>query len=189
MIERMNRTIVNMLFAFVSEHQRDWDQYVPLVMMAYRSSVYESINTSPSKMMFGHEIRLPIDLLFGQPERESEEQMYGSQYANELRDKLDEVHEFARSRMKIASDAMKRKYDIKSNLREFSVGEAVWLFDPTRKVGLNPKLQRPWKGPFKVIEKINDILYAVQQSPRHKTRLVHHDKLKKYSGRNLPVEF
>ena len=102
MIERMNRTIVNMLSAFVSEHQRDWDQYVPLVMMAYRSSVYESINTSPSKMMFGHEIRLPIDLLFGQPARESEEQMYGSQYANELRDKLDEVHEFARSRMKIA---------------------------------------------------------------------------------------
>ena len=43
--------------------------------------------------MFGHEIRLPIDLLFGQPERESEEQMYGSQYANELRDKLDEMHE------------------------------------------------------------------------------------------------
>ena len=91
--------------------------------------------------------------------------------------------------MKIASDAMKRKYDIKSNLREFRVGEAVWLFDPTRKVGLNTNLQRPWKGPFKVIEKISDILYAVQQSPRHKTRIVHHDKLKKYSGRNLPVEF
>ena len=71
MIERMNRTIVNMFSAFVSEYQRDWDQYVPLVMMAYMSSVHESISTSPSKMMFGREIRLPIDLLFGQPERES----------------------------------------------------------------------------------------------------------------------
>ena len=44
-------------------------------------------------MMFGQEIRLPFDLSFGQPERESDEQMYGSQYANELRDKLDEANE------------------------------------------------------------------------------------------------
>ena len=115
--------------------------------------------------------------------------MYGSQYANELKDKLDELHEFARSRMKIASDAMKRKYDIKSNLREFRVGEAVWLFDPTRKVSLNPKLQRPWKGPFKVFEEISDILYAVQQSPRHKTRIVHHGLGARKTGLSPPNIF
>ena len=134
MIERLNRTILNMLSAFVSEHQRDWDQYVPLVMMAYRSSVHDSINTSPSKMMFGREIRLPIDLIFGEPGSESDRTVYGTQYANDLRDRLNEVHEFARNRMRVASDAMKRKYDIKSNLKVFQVGDVVWVFDPTRKV-------------------------------------------------------
>ena len=34
MIERANRIILNMLSAFVSDHQRDWDNHIPLVMMA-----------------------------------------------------------------------------------------------------------------------------------------------------------
>ena len=78
MIERANRTIINMLSAFVSDHQRDWDQYVPLVMMAYRSSVHDSINTSASMMMLGREIQLPIDLIFGSPDSERNEYVYGS---------------------------------------------------------------------------------------------------------------
>ena len=86
-VESVNRTILNMLSAFVSEHQKDWDEYVPLVMMAYRSSVPESTGTSACKISFGHEIRLPIDLVFGQTERENNEQVYGSQYANEMSDK------------------------------------------------------------------------------------------------------
>ena len=62
MIERANRTILNMLSAFVSEHQRDWDESVPLVKMAYRSMVHESTGTSPSTKTFRYETRLPIDL-------------------------------------------------------------------------------------------------------------------------------
>ena len=189
MIERANRTILNMLSAFVSEHQRDWVEYIPLVMMAYRSSVHESTCTTPSMMTFGREIRLPIDLIFGHPEREDSEQAYGNQYVSQLSEKINEVHEFARSRLQIASNAMKRNYDIQANLFEFNVGDPVWFFDPTRKVGLNPKLQRPWKGPFKVISKISEILYRIQQSPRHKPRVVHHDKLRKYKSRILPAWF
>ena len=67
---------------------------------------------------------LPIDLVFGQPERENNEQVYGSQYANELSDKIGEVHEFARSRLQVqvASDAMKRNCDIKSTSLNFKLG-------------------------------------------------------------------
>ena len=189
MIERANRIITNMLSAFVSAHQRDWDEYVPLVMMAYRSLVHESIKISPNMMLFCRESRLPIDLIFGEPEREKPERLHGSQYANQLRDRMHDVHTFARSRMQISSDAMKRQYDIKANMREFEVSEAVWLYDPVRKVGLNPKLQRPWKGPLKVITKISDILHRVQESPRHKPRVVHHDRLRKYTRRDLLVWF
>lgn len=189
MIERANRTILNMLSAFVSEHQRDWVEYIPLVMMAYQSSVHESTCTTPSMMTSGREIRLPIDLILGHPEREDSEQAYGSQYASQLSEKINEVHEFARSRLQIASNAMKRNYDIQPNLFEFNVGNPVWFFDPTREVGLNPKLQRPRKGPFKVISKISEILYRIQQSPRHKPRVVHHDRLRKYKSRILPAWF
>ena len=37
MVERMNRTIQDMLAKYVAEHQRDWDVHLPMIMMAYRS--------------------------------------------------------------------------------------------------------------------------------------------------------
>lgn len=54
-IERMNRILQDVLVKYVSHHQRDWDEHLPLVMMAYRSSV----------LLFGHEVRLPVDVMFG----------------------------------------------------------------------------------------------------------------------------
>jgi hypothetical protein len=49
-----------MLTAFVSEHRNDWDKYVPLCLMAFRSTVHESIAVTPATMMFGTQIRLPL---------------------------------------------------------------------------------------------------------------------------------
>ena len=37
MVERANRIIMNMLSAYVLDHQRDWDEYIPLAMMAFMS--------------------------------------------------------------------------------------------------------------------------------------------------------
>jgi hypothetical protein len=54
-----------MLSAFVRENQRDWDEYVYLLMLAYRSSEHESIGTSPNSMMFGRELNLPVNLFIG----------------------------------------------------------------------------------------------------------------------------
>jgi len=42
MVERFNRTLEAMLSKFVSENHKDWDKCLPLLMMAYHSSVLES---------------------------------------------------------------------------------------------------------------------------------------------------
>ena len=42
MVERMNRTLQEMLTKYVPDHQRDWDEHLSLVMMAYRSRVHAS---------------------------------------------------------------------------------------------------------------------------------------------------
>ncbi|GFU83029.1 retrovirus-related Pol polyprotein from transposon 412 [Trichonephila clavipes] len=52
---------------FVSANQQDWDQKVPLFLLAYRSAVHETTGYSPSQMLFGRDLRLPCDLLFGRP--------------------------------------------------------------------------------------------------------------------------
>ena len=42
-----------LLAMFAGEHRDDWDDLLPAVMMAYRSSVHESTGLSPYHLMFG----------------------------------------------------------------------------------------------------------------------------------------
>ncbi|GFX91059.1 transposon Tf2-9 polyprotein [Trichonephila clavipes] len=63
MVERFNRTILNNLSLMVSKNQQDWDQKIPLFLLAYRSAVHETTGYSPSQMLFGRDLRLPCDLL------------------------------------------------------------------------------------------------------------------------------
>ncbi|VDI13004.1 Hypothetical predicted protein [Mytilus galloprovincialis] len=67
MVERLNRTVEDVLSKYVAKHHRDWDRHLQLALMACRSSEYESTRFSPAMLMFGREIDLPLELLYGQP--------------------------------------------------------------------------------------------------------------------------
>ena len=187
MVERACRSVQAMLSAYVSQNQKDWDQYLPLLMMAYRSSVHSTLGVSPSEMMLGRQIRLPIDLALGIPETRTS--ICNSEYAYQLEKQLVSIHDVARKHIQLASNRMKRYYDRDVNFTEYNVADAVWFHNPVRKPGVSLKFQRPWKGPYVVIEKINDILYKIQLSPQAKPKVVHYDRLKKYLGENKPTWF
>ena len=51
-----------MLAMFAGEHKDDWDDLLPPVIVAYRSSVHESTGFSPYRLMFGEECTLPMDI-------------------------------------------------------------------------------------------------------------------------------
>ena len=70
LVERFNRTLLMMLAMFASENKDDWDDLLPAVMMAYRSSVHESTGFSPYRLMFGEECTLPTDI--GLPRQDPE---------------------------------------------------------------------------------------------------------------------
>jgi transposase InsO family protein len=181
-VERTNKSVLNMLTAFVSENGDDWDKYVPFCMMAHHTAVHQSTGVTPFSMMFGTQMRLPIDLLIGAPlvDNPEKENRYASDYVRKLEEKLYQIHSFARKKLKISSDAMKRNYDLNANQTSYVVGDSVWYYNPQRKVGRSGKLTRPWKGPYQIIEKVSNILYRIKGSQRERPRVVHHDKLKAY---------
>ena len=128
--------------------------------MANRSSVHDTTGMTPAKLVFGREIRLAGDLMFGSPETYSQEsQNYSSKLENQLR----EMNRLVRVRRKIASDKMKTRYDISSNSVGFQEGNQVWLFNPKRRRGRSPKLQSNWEGPYSVKKRINDVVYRIQK--------------------------
>jgi hypothetical protein len=188
MAERYMRTIEDMLSSFVGTRQKDWDKYIHLIMMAYRSSVHERTGISPCRMMFGHEINLPVDLVLGRPFQEKVNEN-APIYVRDLENIVDKVHAFARSHMNMSSDVMKKTYDHKIHKKLHNSGDPVWYYQYQRKVGLNPKLLRPWHGPFVIIERLNDVMYRIKLSSKSKPKIVHYDKLKHYVDEYRPTWF
>ena len=88
LVERFNRTLLMMLAMFASEHKDDWDDLLLPVMMAYRSSVHESMGFSPYRLMFGEECTLPMDI--GLPRRQPDpSEDITSPYAVWVKDSLE----------------------------------------------------------------------------------------------------
>ena len=90
-VERFNRTLENGLTMSVNENQTDWDQHIPLFLMAYKTAVHESTKVTPSNMMAGREMRVPIDLWSGNPEEEIGQRTSSTQYVQDLEEKLERV--------------------------------------------------------------------------------------------------
>ncbi|KAJ8939257.1 hypothetical protein NQ318_015215 [Aromia moschata] len=166
----------------------DWDKLVPLFLLSYRSSQHESTTYTPSMLTSGREMKLPTDLMLGRPLEETEERSL-PEFVEDLRRRMDRIHRFAREKLKIHSDKMKQRLDTTSTETDFKPGDAVWLYAPKRTKGKSPKLQSNWEGPYTIIKKINDLVYRIQLSPRSKPKVVHLERLAKYTGHNPPDWF
>lgn len=55
------------LNAYILENQKDWDLYLPYIIMAYRSTVHESTAFSPNILMLGREATTSLDLMYEMP--------------------------------------------------------------------------------------------------------------------------
>ncbi|CAC5405631.1 unnamed protein product [Mytilus coruscus] len=64
MVERLNKTLATMLSSFVEQNQRNWDEYIPFVMMAYRASEHETTGQTPNSLMLGRELSTPLDIMY-----------------------------------------------------------------------------------------------------------------------------
>jgi hypothetical protein len=184
MVERYNRTIVNSVSLMLQpfERQKDWDEYLPYVNMAYRSSVQESTGETPNMMMLGRDVRLPVDLVVGGVPDEGE---CDTLYADELREKIRAVHERARVVLGSSMRRQKRNYDRHAHGPLYKVGQFVWLHNTTRQPRLSKKLMLPWVGPFMVVEAMSDVTFRIQRSSRSKPTVVHANRLKLYEGPEL----
>ena len=129
-----------MLRQLTSHHQRDWDQYVELSTMSYRSTVHESTGQTPKKLL-GRELPMPSYLLLETPEQVEQKQAKHSGYdfVEEIQNTILEAHALAREQLK-SHLHQKKQYDRKATMSEWSVGAPVWLFNPTKRVGESPKL-------------------------------------------------
>jgi transposase InsO family protein len=112
MVERCIKTIEEHLRKVVASHQRDWDERLPLFLLACRASTHDTTGLTPASLVFGRELRLPCDLLFGAP---PDKERPTTDCAADLVAHLHDIHDYARQHLKMASDRMKTRYDKLAN--------------------------------------------------------------------------
>ena len=62
-VERLNRTLKQILMAYVNKDHSDWDVHLPLDLFAYRNSEHSSSGVSPFKAVYGREANTPLVLM------------------------------------------------------------------------------------------------------------------------------
>ena len=54
MIERFNRTLIDMIAVYTNQNQTDWDKHLPMLTVAYRSCVNEKTGYTPNLLKVTH---------------------------------------------------------------------------------------------------------------------------------------
>ena len=175
LIERFNRTLLSMLASSGAQFSPDWEDYLRPLCMAYNSSVNPTTGYTPFFLMFGRQVRMPIDVLYGQPS----ESQSSPEYAAALRSRLELAFKYVRQRMRHHLQRQKEFYDKKVHGEPYSEGSLVWLCSPVVNKNAGRKLHLPWTGPYKIVRRISPVTYRIQHTLFPRKRLVvHFDRLK-----------
>ena len=168
LVECFNRTLLMMLAMFAGKNREDWDDLLPAVMMAYRSSVHESTGFSPYWLMFGEECTLPMDI--GLPKQQSDlSDSITSPYAIWVRDALEVAYDQVHQHSGQAVQHEKRLYDRSAVKRLFAVGDWVMrYYTPAKKC----KLDSAWIGPYLIVSLIGWALGLEWSAVGHSSRTV-----------------
>ena len=164
LVERFNRTLVSMLSAVVQDRHHEWEEHLRATCMAYNTSVQSSTGFTPFYLMFGRKARMPLDIMFGSPQDSSPGVTSSSEYATQLRDRLQRAYLAVRGNFQRAFERQKIQYDKNVHGKPLAVGDLVWLHSPVVKAGRSKKLHQPWIGPFKVLKKLSEQVYRIQST-------------------------
>ena len=189
LVERFNSTLCQSLPMYVSKNQKDWDEFIPLILFALRTSVLDAIGDSPFYVPFGREPRLPIDVRYLPPVADD----LGTSvldYRKRIVEKVELAQNLARENLQRAQRKMNDYYDQKRKEPVFEVGQRVWVYTPRTRKGLSKKLIHNWLGPYRIVEKSSPVHFKLRTITNKKVAFsCHADRMKPFVDPNLrPID-
>ena len=175
LVERFNGTLKAMLRKFVSKSQKDWDEYLPYLLFAYREVPQESTGFSPFELLFGRRIRGPLDVLKEVWTGEDGEETPVVTYVMQMRTRLQDMTEVVRDQAERAQQRQKKAYDRGAKQRKVNVGDEVLVLLPKPQ----NRLKLEWVGPYKVTREVTPVDFEVETPGRRSERKIYHINLLK----------
>ena len=170
LVERQNRTLQEMLAAYVADYPHDWDNWVSLAVYAYNTSSHSSTGFSPYEMVFGRMPRTPLELDLDLPLHNPSSQ---SEYTQSVRRCLHNIKNQANKNLQSQRQQQSNYYNrsCPDEWSPFAIGSSVWVRRPK-----SWKFGKKWIGPFEILSR-KGVTYHVR-SKEGKSMVVHHDNLK-----------
>ena len=139
------------------EKKLDWAKQVKLALFAYRCSPHSNTGYFPFEVIYGRNLRGPLEILKDSWENTEKEKFDVCIWVEELQERLEVIKNCVGEKEEKSKEKMKAEYDKKAKIRELKEGSLVLLRVP----GLNNKLDDAWDGPLEVFKKLSDVNYEV----------------------------
>ena len=124
MVERFNRTLLNMLGTLQDNQKADWKSHLSTLTHAYNAATHDSTGFSPFYLMFGRHPRLAVNAFLGIPQ--SKEQVKSRQdYVDKLKQRMAFTYDNASAEARKNADRQKGYYVYKVRYVKLEVGDRV----------------------------------------------------------------
>ena len=182
--KRFNRTLITILRRAVQKRPYDWEPLLPAVLQAYRSTSAETTGLTPSRFVFKHEMRLPVDI--GTPLPEPPRNICTN--ANILSEDLEWAYKVAREMIKTQHKSEKTRYNNHVVEKLFKPGVYVRVFPHARNYGATSKLVPHYFGLCEVLAVRGQIL-TLRELDTHRELTANHGavRLSSLTQNRLPA--
>ena len=182
MVEKFNKTLVDLLRAQVNEKQHEWSYYIDPVLFSNNTSYHPSVKDTPFFLMFGRDPTLPIDILRQPPSPLTNLSDYSKDHAR----KLAAARQLATQSLRSINESYKAMNEKMARSLSFATGDRVWLHaEKPNKFG------RKWNGPFEVQavlpNKVSVSIKSCISKSSTPTSIVHISRLKRYVARPASI--
>lgn len=167
-VERLNRTIGEMLRKSTNESGDDWDLEIPFLRFNYMNHEHNTTGYSPFYLSHGYVPRTPRLVLAPSPKSRPST---AHQWASTLASRFKAAHPDAVNRD--SQEKQRRVAQSTEDPTPLHVGDSVMMHVPPRP-GLPSKLQNRWQGPFIVVKCLQGNTYRIKHANNFRKRLLRH---------------
>ena len=170
LVERFNKTLKSVLRRFVNKEGRDWDRWLPYVLFAYREVPQSTTGFSPFELLYGREVRGPLDVLREEWEADQKSDLSVLSHILAVRERMEEMSEIVKENLREAQGRQKLWYDHNARERELEPDDEVLVLLPTS----SNKLLAQWQGPYRVLRKTGRVNYEIDMKDKRKRKKIFH---------------
>ena len=178
-LERFHQTLKTMMRTYCVQYESEWDEAVPNLLFAIRDSVNDSLGYTPFELVYGHQVRNPVQMLRENwlCNEKSECPLTNDTLISKMQEQLETAKGIALKNLERSQEKMKENYDKKAEERKFSVGDKVLML--INRAG--KPLSMKYEGPWEIIQVLPNDNYEINVlGKRTETVKCHVNRLKAY---------